>query len=176
MSDWMALCYTIYGLYAVIVIAVLFFRKDQRAVRKAAFLLSTAFAVGYVGYTLFPALGPMYTQEFAFDLHFQYLDSIKTQFMDVPRINRDCFPSLHTCITFLLTWISWKEIRPLFWVFLPVTLTMPFACVYLRYHYVADVLAGTLLCVLILGWDALLRKKFMHRLKSFPALKENLYF
>lgn len=151
MSDWMAFCYTRYGLYMIVVIAFLFLREDQRALKNAVWSLSLALGVGYVGYTLFPALGPMYTQKFPFSLHFEFMNQLKYEFMDKPRIDRDCFPSLHTAITFLVSWIAWKEIRPLFWIFLPITITMPFSCVYLRYHYVTDVLAGTLLSIAIVA-------------------------
>ena len=154
MSDWMAFCYTLYGLYVTWVIAVLFLREDQRGLKNASVILSLVFVIGYVGYTLFPALGPMYTQKFPFDLHFEYMGQLKTELMDKPRIDRDCFPSLHTAITFVVSWIAWREIRAIFWIFLPITLTMPFACVYLRYHYVADVLAGTILSFGLIALDA----------------------
>ena len=74
---------------------------------------------------------------------------IKEQLMDRTRVPRDCFPSLHTCLTVLLMWGAWRHARSVFWALLPFTVFIPFACVYLRYHYVADVLAGLTLFAIV---------------------------
>jgi membrane-associated phospholipid phosphatase len=42
-------------------------------------------------------------------------------------------------------------VRKLFWAILPIVASMPFACVYLRYHYVIDVIAGLALAVVMIG-------------------------
>ncbi|MHB9029319.1 MAG: phosphatase PAP2 family protein, partial [Candidatus Latescibacterota bacterium] len=49
---------------------------------------------------------------------------------------------LHTAITVIVTTYAWKYKRWLFWGFLPVNIGIILATVYLRYHYVVDVLAG----------------------------------
>jgi membrane-associated phospholipid phosphatase len=41
--------------------------------------------------------------------------------------------------------LSWKFERKLFRVFLPVVAALVFSTVYLRYHYVVDVVAGVVL-------------------------------
>jgi membrane-associated phospholipid phosphatase len=45
----------------------------------------------------------------------------------------------------VLLWGAFRHTRRLFWVLAPFVLCIPFACVYLRYHYVVDILAGLLL-------------------------------
>ena len=55
---------------------------------------------------------------------------------------RDCFPSLHTAITVIVTTFAYKYRRWLFWFLLPVNIGIVMATVYLRYHYVIDVIAG----------------------------------
>lgn len=69
--------------------------------------------------------------------------------MDATRITWDCFPSMHTCCTMLMGWIAFRHVRKLFWWLLPMIVSMPLACVYLRYHYVVDVLAGLALAVVM---------------------------
>jgi membrane-associated phospholipid phosphatase len=45
----------------------------------------------------------------------------------------------------LLGACAWQWSRRLFWLISPIIVLMPFACVYLRYHYVIDVLVGAAL-------------------------------
>ena len=44
---------------------------------------------------------------------------------------------------------AWRHARPMFWVMAPIALSIPFACVYLRYHYVVDVIAGAALAAVV---------------------------
>lgn len=77
--------------------------------------------------------------------------------MDATRITYDCFPSMHTCCTVLLGWSAFRHVRPLFWWILPIVVSMPLACVYLRYHYVVDVLAGLALAAVMIWLTPRLR-------------------
>ena len=87
----------------------------------------------------------MFTERFATDLSLFYLKPLKELLMDSMRVPRDCFPSLHTAVTLVIASALYRYARPLFLLFLPIVITIPLACVYLRYHYVVDVLAGTAL-------------------------------
>ena len=71
--------------------------------------------------------------------------------MDRTRITYDCFPSFHTAGALLLSWGCWRHARKVFWLTLPMVASIPFACVYLRYHYVIDVVAGIALAS-VLAW------------------------
>ena len=73
--------------------------------------------------------------------------------MDVTRLTFDCFPSMHTACTALMAWVAWRYARRLFFWILPVVISMPFACVYLRYHYVVDVLAGLVVASVAIALD-----------------------
>ena len=55
---------------------------------------------------------------------------------------RDCFPSGHTQTVLISLWFAFKYKRPLFRVYLPITIALIFSTVYLRYHYAIDVIAG----------------------------------
>ena len=99
--------------------------------------------------------GPLLSRSFAVSLDLYLIADVKEAMMDKTRIGFDCFPSMHTGATLLLSGYSYKFLRPIFWAALPMVVSIPFACVYLRYHYVVDVLAGVLLAVAI----ALLTRK-----------------
>lgn len=145
LSEWMSFAYTVYGFFFLFVVGLFFMKEDRKPFRHASFALCSAFALGYIGYILAPVKGPLFTQHFDTDLGIYYTRDIKEALMDRYRIEYDCFPSLHTAIGLILSWECWKYARTAFWITLPVVISIPLACVYLRYHYVTDVLAGALL-------------------------------
>ena len=130
---------------------MLFLKKEVEIHQRFAFTICLTLGLGYFGYALVPAQGPMYTQTFQTPLDLYYLQEIKQALMDHTRIERDCFPSLHTAITCVCAFSAWRYLRPLFWLFLPMTLTIPIACIYLRYHYVSDVIGGFMLAAFTIG-------------------------
>jgi membrane-associated phospholipid phosphatase len=70
--------------------------------------------------------------------------------MDRNRIMFDCFPSLHTSAAMLLSWGCYRYSRRIFWLTLPIVALTPLSCVYLRYHYVVDCIAGIALTVALM--------------------------
>jgi membrane-associated phospholipid phosphatase len=107
---------------------------------------------------LVPAIGPVYT------LHDQYtvplgqsLDIFnqQMQFMDFARIQRDVFPSMHTAVSFIVWLYAYRNSRRLFVLLAPFILSLWASTVYLRYHYLVDVVAGLILaplCFLAANW------------------------
>jgi membrane-associated phospholipid phosphatase len=149
LSEWLAGCYISYVFLFPVVLGAVYMNRDRARFRELALATTLALAVGYIGYTLVPALGPVFTGTFTTKLDLYYFREVKEQLMDRTRIPRDCFPSLHTCMTCVLLWGAWRHARVVFWVLLPSSAFIPFACVYLRYHYVSDVLAGFVLFVIV---------------------------
>ncbi len=150
LSEWLALAYSGYGVLFVIIMGLLYIRQEREPFRRASFALALTLSLGYVGYTLVPVEGPVFAQSFSTDLSLYYMDAIKKAMIDRTRIRQDCFPSLHTAVSLVLCWIGWRYARLFFWLTLPVLASIPLACVYLRYHYVTDILAGTVLAALVL--------------------------
>jgi membrane-associated phospholipid phosphatase len=151
LSEWLGACYTFYLPLFPIVLGALFMVRDRAPFREGAFALSLVLAVGYIGYSMVPVVGPVFTQTFDRSLDLYFTGFIKEQLMDRTRVPRDCFPSLHTGASMTLLWAA-RHIPKLAWALAPFVLSIPFACVYLRYHYVTDVLAGLLLFALVATW------------------------
>jgi hypothetical protein len=110
-----------------------------------------AFAAGFTGYLVVPAVGPAVA----------LADSFSTPLQGGPltRLNDavvahgcsvyDVFPSLHVLITCVLLDHDWRFARRRFWVMVvPATLLVG-STVYLGYHYEVDVLAAAGLFVLL---------------------------
>lgn len=157
LSEWLAFAYSFYAVLYPLVLGAIFMVGGKSALRESAFALGVALLVGYVSYSLVPVKGPLLTRTFDVSLDYYLIGPVKEAMMDATRITWDCFPSMHTCCTVLMGWCAWRHVRRLFWAILPIVVSMPFACVYLRYHYVVDVLAGLALAAAMIALTSRLR-------------------
>lgn len=149
LSEWMAFSYSFYAFLFPLAVGTVFYRLGERGLEEVSTAVGFALLVAYVSYLLMPAVGPMFVKKYTVPLELYWIRDVKEALMDRLRIPWDCFPSMHTCITLLLSFACWRHARGLFWATLPMVVTIPVACVYLRYHYVVDVLAGAVLFVAI---------------------------
>lgn len=149
LSEWFAFCYSLFGLLFPLTLSAALVRGGRAGLREGVTLLSVGMAITFFSYTLVPVKGPVLTRTFAVPLDYYIMEDMKEALMDKTRIAWDCFPSFHTAGTLLMGALCARRARGLFWWLLPVIASMPFACVYLRYHYVTDVLAGVVLAVVV---------------------------
>lgn len=141
-------CYAMYLVFAPIVALTLYFQKRYREFRYILVSVIFCFYLGYFGYILFPAAPPRYTllPEFTRSLHGPLLDASMKLINIFPSTSRCAFPSLHSAITVLSLLFAFKYVRWLFWMLLPFGIGLLLATIYLRHHYVVDLLAGFVLC------------------------------
>lgn len=158
LSEWLAFSYSFYAVLFPLVLGAVLMRGGPVALRESAFVLGGALLIGYVSYSLIPVKGPVLSRTFSVSLELYLLASVKEAMMDATRITWDCFPSMHTCCSVVLGWSAFRHARALFWWLLPIVASIPFACVYLRYHYVVDVLAGLALAVVLIVATRRLRR------------------
>ncbi len=150
--DLMAVAYSSYFFTPTILGMVLYAGGRRREFRELMLVLITTFYLGFLGYILVPAVGPIHWLRDAYTappvLQGYVYDAAEALMNEFRSINRDCFPSLHTAvgtITLVYAWRTRHLTRPgplLAAVYLPLTLALWFSTVYLRYHWVVDVLAG----------------------------------
>ena len=151
LSVWAAFAYSFYAVLFPLCLGGVYLKAGRLALRETLFAVGTALGLAYFLYWLVPVKGPLLTREFNVSLDLYLIQGVKEAMMDRTRIAWDCFPSMHTCATLLLSAYSYKYVRGVFWATLPMVVSIPFACVYLRYHYVLDVLAGGALAALMLA-------------------------
>lgn len=149
LSVWLAFAYSMYAVFYAVCPSVVWLSAGRAAFRELSLMLGSAMAVTWFSYLLFPAKGPVLSQSFTVPLDLYFIEPIKEALMDAGRITWDCFPSMHTCATLIFWFAAWRHVRVMFWVMAPIAVSIPFACVYLRYHYVIDVLAGAGLAGLV---------------------------
>jgi len=120
------------------------------------------FYLSYVGYLLVPAIGPRFTLTHlqTGDLQLSpFIKSIQDALNGLEKNKTDAFPSGHTAISLMSLYYAWKEReKKLFAVFIPAVTGLIFSTVYLRYHYVIDVIAGIALTGLTIALAPVLRR------------------
>ncbi len=108
----------------------------------------STFLVSYIGYFLFPALGPRATVAASYyqTLPAGLIGGPVRHLLDILENTKvDAFPSGHTMVT-LLTLYFVQRYRPSWlWFYIPCSAFLIAATMLLAYHYVTDVLIGTLL-------------------------------
>lgn len=169
LSEWLAFSYSFYAVLYMLVFGAALFFGGRVAIRETCFLVGGALLIGYVSYSLIPVKGPLLTRTFTVPLDLYYIGPVKEAMMDATRVSWDCFPSMHTCCTVLLSWSAWRYARRLFWAALPMTASIPLACVYLRYHYVVDVIAGLALAAVLIVVSVRLRPLLVADLPAAPT-------
>jgi membrane-associated phospholipid phosphatase len=128
-----------------------------------AFILVSAFYISYIGYFIFPAIGPrvFLNDFFTAQQHYSGLVFHVQQLLNhLENIQFDAFPSGHTLITLLIIFMNFKEKSRYRYVLLIVGIFLIFATVYFQYHYVVDVLAGAMLAVILYYLFQPLKKYF----------------
>ena len=135
-----------------------------------AFIVFLGFYLSYFGYITVPATGPRFlpsiveaqTKPLTGVLFFQTIRAGLDRFEG---ITRDCFPSGHTELTLLVLYYARKFHRKTFWWLLPFGGGIIVSTVYLRYHYVIDVVAGALLAAVIVMIAKPLHRALLGRTK-----------
>jgi membrane-associated phospholipid phosphatase len=164
LTELMQVLYTLYIVLPPATAVLLALRAGPSLIRRSLAVLLAVFYLSYVGYYLFPASGPNIHNNFGPVLpcgidplplyHFEsdlpglWLTAPLREWMfRVELTKRDCFPSGHVAAA-VVCWILAGRVHRLWGlVWAPFALGVILSTVYLRYHYVVDVLAG-----MLLGW------------------------
>lgn len=163
LTEILQLCYATFY-FLPLVLAVDLYRKKRMHAFRTVFLVTTfGFYLSYFGYAAFPAIGPRFTlHEFqntetelpgvlltnALRIYTNTGESIPPGTVHPERtVQRDAFPSGHTQMTLLVMFLAFRyRARTRWWLWIVGSLLLV-ATVYLRYHYVVDLAAGTVFAI-----------------------------
>ncbi len=120
--------------------------RDVAVLRRLCAGTFTIYGIGLLGYALVPAGGPHFFPELAAtlgpELEGGFMTQLQARIVADGCIRVDAFPSLHCACSAFLLWFEWHHARRWFWVMLAPCVGLWFSTMYLRYHYLVDVLAG----------------------------------
>jgi membrane-associated phospholipid phosphatase len=154
LTAWMDAAYFFHVLNIPIVACFIYLKRRRWQFREMMSGLMVVSFLGLLGYLLVPAIGPMYTLRDRYTVPLDQSIPVfnhQVEFMDFARIKRDVFPSMHVAISFVVWLYAYRNSRRLFWILSPFILSLWVSTVYLRYHYLVDVLAGLILAPLSYG-------------------------
>jgi membrane-associated phospholipid phosphatase len=162
LTNVLQFAYISYYFIPLLLGGVLIARGRFGAFEEVLFGILLCFYLSYVGYLLVPAIGPRFTLS-----HLQtgglqgspFIGTIQEALNALEKNKTDAFPSGHTAVSLMCLYYAWKEReKKLLAVFIPVVTGLLISTVYLRYHYVIDVIAGIALTGLTLALAPGLRR------------------
>jgi membrane-associated phospholipid phosphatase len=156
-TEWFAFFYYSYFLMLTLhVLPILFGSRSQRLLGEFTLGMLLVFCVGHVGYMLVPGYGPYWalTEQFQRPLPSGLWADLVMATVASGGSQLDIFPSLHTAAPAFIALYSFRHrhLVPYRYSFALVAffaVNIILATMFLRYHYVIDVLAG-----LVLAWAA----------------------
>ena len=149
-TDIMSLAYLSYYFIPVVLIAVLYLKDRMAEFDRSMFVLAFGYYVSFIGYILFPAIGPRYalTHLYSIPLEGSFItDFVRDALNALEHNKRDCMPSGHTQIVLMVLFLAYRYQKFLFYLFFPIISALILSTVYLRYHYVIDLLVGMALAI-----------------------------
>lgn len=142
-------------------------KKRTREFEFAFFCIVLGFFLSYIGYLLVPAIGPRFTlhnyAKLDQELPGLWLTQFLRNFLNAGEglsptavhpelfVQRDVFPSGHTQMTLISMYLSLKFKVKSGYFIIPTGILLIFATVYLRYHYVVDLIGGAFFMVLTMA-------------------------
>ena len=144
LNEFMQFAYFSYFLFLLILGGILYYRRDLKSYWAVMTYSAVGYVFGYIVSIFFPVQSPWFT--FAGMWHGNLVGGPFTALINLiekwGRVHGAAFPSQHVAGAVAALWGAWRHRRWLFWIFLPSVLCMCVSTVYVRNHYVADVLAG----------------------------------
>jgi membrane-associated phospholipid phosphatase len=154
-TDIMSLAYLSYYFIPVAFIAILYLKGRMVELERSIFILAFGYYISFIGYILFPAVGPRYAMIHLYSIPLEgsfITDFVRDTLNALEHNKRDVMPSGHTQMVLMVLFLARRYEKILFYVFLPIICGLILSTVYLRYHYVIDLMVGGALaigCVLI---------------------------
>jgi len=180
--QWIYIAYLIFPPAVMILLAL---KGSPAIIARSLFSLLGVTYLTYMGYYLVPAMGPnvhnnfgpalpvmdpvleLYT--FADDLPGIWIARELREWMFSAELTKkDCFPSAHAAISLACAYYAFRIGRVWGWICLPIALGIVVATIYLRYHFIVDMIVAVLLTVIAITVLERLHNRFDRVLFSAP--------
>ncbi len=155
--DLLQFSYSIFYFFPLLVLIPLSRRRRVHEFNEFAFAVLLTFYLSYLGYVLFPALGPRFYLAHKYQTllsgsqPFQLLGQLLN---NLENVQWDAFPSGHTAVALVVLFYAYKFRLKVFYLLIPLVILLIISTVFLRYHYLIDVIAGVALSGLVLFLSA----------------------
>lgn len=166
LTEYLQICYFLFYLMPIMQAIELWRRGDLDRLDTFARGMAFCYFISYLAYFALPAIGPRFTlHEFSAlntDLPGVVITPLLRDLINIGGgiaigtadpalvVNRDCMPSGHTMLTLVNIILGFRNRSQFRWVFLVIGGSLIISTVYLRYHYVVDVMVGAVLATMTL--------------------------
>lgn len=151
LTELMQLFYATNYFLPLLLVLILYLKKERIPFQKSVFTITLGYILSYLGYFIIPAIGPRFTILHGVELKGIFIrEQLAAAIYCLESCPRDCFPSGHTEIPLITLWLTFRFRRKLFYFYLPIVIGLVCSTVYLRYHYVVDVIAGAALAGVVI--------------------------
>jgi membrane-associated phospholipid phosphatase len=160
--EFLQAIYTMFIPGLLVLALVLWIRRPREEFRLGTFTIALTFLISYLGYLLLPARGPRFMEYASHYAPLQGLwafHSFQNILDKLEGLQYDCFPSGHVAVVLVGCWIARRISSRVFYTFAAFAVCITFSTVYLRYHYVIDVIAGMALAIVVIAVAPLLYHK-----------------
>lgn len=180
-TEILQIAYSSYYVLFIILGVELYRRYPIEKFDTAAFFIVYGFYLSYLGYFTLPAVGPRFTLH---DFHLldsdlpgllltkplrdfvNFAESIPVGVENpIAVVQRDVFPSGHTQLSLIMVFLAFRYKLKTRWLFAVLVTLLIIGTVYLRYHYVIDLIAGAIFFVLTI-WSG---ERIMKWWKKIPS-------
>jgi membrane-associated phospholipid phosphatase len=165
LTEYLQIWYCAFQLMLVVLAIDLYLDKKPREFRLVTSTLILGFYISYILYVFMPAIGPRFAghsfENIDAELPGVFMTHALRAFINAgnnigphlhypyPGVNPDCMPSGHTMMSVMAICLAWKYRARVRWFVTVGGVSVVLSTMYLRYHYVVDVIAGTLLGLIV---------------------------
>jgi membrane-associated phospholipid phosphatase len=150
-AELMYFGYFSYYLMVIIIPVYLYFKRSRQIGEQAVFVIICSFILYYLIFIIVPVAGPQ----------FYFVDNPGKLpegfvFGNILRIIQHfgegrtaAFPSSHVSICLMIVWACFKSAGRLLWIIIPIAILLILSTIYIRAHYVVDILGAFLFTPMI---------------------------
>lgn len=172
-QDWfnelMNICYFSYYIIIGLVCVALYFSSSKKA-QKGIFIVIVSFYMYYLIFAILPVVGPQYYVPDAIStIPPHFFGKLMHNIIISYEQPTGAFPSSHVGVAFIISYISYNYIKKLFFITLPFVIGICFATVYIKAHYLVDVVAGIISAPIFIH----LSKKIYDKFTTLSSIDDN---
>lgn len=152
--DLMAINYALYFILPLSVWFALYLMKNQKGFYEVSTAMIATLYIGYIGYVVFPAAPPRFTLTYNAPLPSLFLHHfLQSNWDKAAAVMLGAFPSLHVGLSSISIIFAYRYRRVLpkgnlfLYIVTPLTVNLWFSTVYLRHHWVVDIIAGWIVAI-----------------------------
>ncbi len=180
LTEYLQITYFMFFFYPIFLGAEFSFKGEISKLEEYAKTIIFGFYFSYLLYLLLPAVGPrFYLHNFAnldselpgiiLSPYLRNIINVGGGIIDpsnnpMAQVNRDCFPSGHTMMTFMTILLAFRYNSKFKYIVLVLGSSLIISTLYMRYHYLVDMIAGLFFGALSLYIEPKISRYLKHHL------------